>query len=154
MAKMNPPLRTAEDRMAILEGIRDGSIDMIATDHAPHSAEEKAAEPMWKAPSGITGLETALALGITELVKKGHLTMVQLMEKMSFNPAKLYHFDKGYIEQGAAADLVIFNENELWEVKKEEFASRSSNTPFIGAKLYGRVKYTICQGEIVYTDEI
>lgn len=153
MAKMNPPLRTAEDKEAILEGIRNGSIDMIATDHAPHSAEEKATEPLWKAPSGITGLETALALGVTELVKKGHLTMIQLMEKMSLNPAKLYHFDKGFIEEGADADLVIFDENELWEVKKEEFASKSANTPFIGAKLYGRVKYTICGGEIVYKDE-
>ncbi len=150
MAKMNPPLRTVQDRYEIIEGIKDGSIDMIATDHAPHSAEEKAVEPMWKAPSGIIGLETALALAVTKLVRKGHLTMVQLMEKMSLNPAKLYHFDKGCIEEGADADLVIFDENESWVVTEEEIASKAHNTPFVGTKLYGRVKYTICGGEIVY----
>ena len=153
MAKMNPPLRTVEDRYGIIEGIKDGSIDMIATDHAPHSAEEKAVEPLWKAPSGITGLETALGLAVTKLVRKGHLTMVQLMEKMSLNPAKLYHFDKGCIDEGADADLVIFDENESWVVKTEEMASKAHNTPFIGDTLYGRVKYTICGGKIVYEDK-
>lgn len=153
MAKMNPPLRTVEDRYGIIEGIKDGTIDMIATDHAPHSAEEKAVEPMWKAPSGIIGLETALGLAITKLVRKGHLTMVQLMEKMSLNPAKLYHFDKGYIDEGADADLVIFDENESWIVTEEEIASKACNTPFLGTKLYGRVKYTICSGNVVYEDK-
>ena len=150
MAKMNPPLRTAADRADILEGIRNGSIDMIATDHAPHSAEEKAVTPLWKAPSGIIGLETSLALGVTKLVKEGHLTMVQLMEKMSLNPAKLYHLDRGYLEEGAEADLVIFNENEAWTVTEDELASKSHNTPFLGERLYGRVKYTICGGTVVY----
>ncbi len=150
MAKMNPPLRTAADRADILEGIRNGSIDMIATDHAPHSAEEKAVTPLWKAPSGIIGLETSLALGVTKLVKEGHLTMVQLMEKMSLNPAKLYHLDRGYLEEGAEADLVIFNENEAWKVTEDELASKSHNTPFLGETLYGRVKYTICGGTVVY----
>ena len=140
MAKMNPPLRTEKDRLGIIEGIRDGSIDMIATDHAPHSAEEKAVEPVWKAPSGIIGLETALALAVTNLVKPGHLTMVQLMEKMSLNPAKLYRFDKGSVAEGADADLVIFDENERWTVTEDDVASKSHNTPFIGAELYGRVK--------------
>ena len=149
MAKMNPPLRTEKDRLGIIEGIRDGSIDMIATDHAPHSAEEKAVEPVWKAPSGIIGLETALALAVTNLVKPGHLTMVQLMEKMSLNPAKLYRFDKGSVAEGADADLVIFDENERWTVTEDDIASKSHNTPFIGAELYGRVKYTICGGRIV-----
>ena len=153
MAKMNPPLRTAKDREGIIEGIRDGSIDMIATDHAPHSAEEKAVEPVWKAPSGIIGLETALALAVTNLVKPGHLTMVQLMEKMSLNPAKLYRFDKGSVAEGADADLVIFDENERWTVTEDDIASKSHNTPFIGAELYGRVKYTICGGRIVYEDK-
>ena len=153
MAKMNPPLRTEKDRLGIIEGIRDGSIDMIATDHAPHSAEEKAAEPVWKAPSGIIGLETALALAVTNLVKPGHLTMVQLMEKMSLNPAKLYRFDKGSVAEGADADLVIFDENERWTVTEDDIASKSHNTPFIGAELYGRVKYTICGGRIVYEDK-
>lgn len=153
MAKMNPPLRTEKDRLGIIEGIRDGSIDMIATDHAPHSAEEKAVEPLWKAPSGIIGLETALALAVTNLVKPGHLTMVQLMEKMSLNPAKLYRFDKGSVAEGADADLVIFDENERWTVTEDDIASKSHNTPFIGAELYGRVKYTICGGRIVYEDK-
>ena len=153
MAKMNPPLRTEKDRLGIIEGIRDGSIDMIATDHAPHSAEEKAVEPVWKAPSGIIGLETALALAVTNLVKPGHLTMVQLMEKMSLNPAKLYRFDKGSVAEGADADLVIFDENERWTVTEDDVASKSHNTPVIGAELYGRVKYTICGGRIVYEDK-
>lgn len=153
MAKMNPPLRTEKDRLGIIEGIRDGSIDMIATDHAPHSAEEKAVEPLWKAPSGIIGLETALALAVTNLVKPGHLTMVQLMEKMSLNPAKLYRFDKGSVAEGADADLVIFDENERWTVTEDDIASKSHNTPFIGAELCGRVKYTICGGRIVYEDK-
>lgn len=153
MAKMNPPLRTEKDRLGIIEGIRDGSIDMIATDHAPHSVEEKAVEPVWKAPSGIIGLETALALAVTNLVKPGHLTMVQLMEKMSLNPAKLYRFDKGSVAEGADADLVIFDENERWTVTEDDIASKSHNTPFIGAELYGRVKYTICGGRIVYEDK-
>lgn len=153
MAKMNPPLRTEKDRLGIIEGIKDGSIDMIATDHAPHSAEEKAVEPVWKAPSGIIGLETALALAVTNLVKPGHLTMVQLMEKMSLNPAKLYRFDKGSVAEGADADLVIFDENERWTVTEDDIASKSHNTPFIGAELYGRVKYTICGGRIVYEDK-
>ena len=153
MAKLNPPLRTEKDRLGIIEGIRDGSIDMIATDHAPHSAEEKAVEPVWKAPSGIIGLETALALAVTNLVKPGHLTMVQLMEKMSLNPAKLYRFDKGSVAEGADADLVIFDENERWTVTEDDVASKSHNTPFIGAELYGRVKYTICGGRIVYEDK-
>ena len=152
-AKMNPPLRTEKDRLGIIEGIKDGSIDMIATDHAPHSAEEKAVEPVWKAPSGIIGLETALALAVTNLVKPGHLTMVQLMEKMSLNPAKLYRFDKGSVAEGADADLVIFDENERWTVTEDDIASKSHNTPFIGAELYGRVKYTICGGRIVYEDK-
>lgn len=153
MAKMNPPLRTAADREAIIEGIKDGTIDMIATDHAPHSSEEKAAEPMWKAPSGIIGLETALALAVTNLVKKGHLTTSELMEKMSLNPAKLYHFDKGTLSEGADADIVIFNEDESWTVTENEIASKSCNTPFLGQTLYGRVKYTICGGAVVYEDK-
>jgi len=150
LAKMNPPLRTRADRYEIIEGIKDGTIDMIATDHAPHSAEEKA-RPLTEAPSGIIGLETALALGITKLVRKGHVTIMQLMEKMSLNPARLYNLDKGYIEEGADADIVIFNENEKWKV--ESFVSKSSNSPFIGEELYGKVKYTICAGKVVYEDE-
>lgn len=146
-AKMNPPLRTEKDRQAIIAGLKDGTIDMIATDHAPHSAEEKA-KPLTEAPSGIIGLETALALGITELVEPGHLTLMQLMEKMSKNPARLYGFDYPGIVPGAPADLVIFDEKELWTV--EEFASKACNSPFRGRTLKGKVRYTICGGEIVY----
>lgn len=147
LAKMNPPLRTARDRELLIQGLQDGTIDMIATDHAPHSSDEKA-QPLTKAPSGIIGLETSLALGITELVKKGHLTMVQLMEKMSLNPSRLYHLDCGRLEEGAPADLVIFDEKERWTVDK--FASKAENSPFIGAELEGKVRYTICGGRIVY----
>ena len=149
-AKMNPPLRTEADRRALIEGLKDGTIDMIATDHAPHSAEEKA-RPLTEAPSGIIGLETALALGITELVRTGELTIAQLMEKMSFNPACLYHLEKGWLTEGEDADLVLFDENEEWT--PGDYASKASNSPFTGWKLYGKVKYTICGGEIVYEDE-
>lgn len=152
LAKMNPPLRTEADRQALIEGLKDGSIDMIATDHAPHSMEEKA-RPLageTPAPSGITGLETALALGITCLVKEGHLTVAELMDKMSYQPARLYHLDCGRMEEGAPSDLVIFDENEIWKV--EEFASKASNSPFTGEELTGKVKYTICNGTVVYAD--
>ena len=118
---------------------------MIATDHAPHSREEKD-RPLTAAPSGILGLETALALGITSLVKPGHLTMAQLMEKMSSNPARLYKLDCGRMEAGAPADLVIFDENRQWTVKG--FESKSSNSPFLGETLTGQVVYTIC---LLYT---
>lgn len=148
LAKMNPPLRTEKDRLAIIEGLKDGTIDLIATDHAPHSAEEKAKNPMWTAPSGITGLETSLGLGISFLVKPGHLTLMQLLEKMTCNPAKLYKLPGGSIELGAPADFVIFNPDEEWTVT--EFASKSTNTPFTGEKLFGKIHYTICAGEIVY----
>ena len=148
LAKMNPPLRTEADRLAIIEGLKDGTIDLIATDHAPHSAEEKAANPMWTAPSGITGLETSLGLGITSLVKPGHLTLMQLLEKMTCNPAKLYKLPGGSIEVNTPADFVIFNPDEEWTV--DNFASKSTNTPFKGYKLLGKIHYTICNGKVVY----
>ncbi len=149
LAKMNPPLRTEKDRQAIIDGLKDGSIDIIATDHAPHSPEEKAKE-LTQAPSGIIGLETALGLAVTNLVRPGHLTMLQLMEKMSLNPAKLYRLDSGSAKEGREADLVIFDPEEEWTVG--EFVSKSTNSPFIGEKLFGKVKYTICGGRIVYQD--
>lgn len=150
LAKMNPPVRTEKDKEKIIEGLKDNTIEIIATDHAPHSKEEKERE-LTKAPSGIIGLETSLALGVTNLVKKGHLTLLELLEKMTINPAKFYKLDAGTIEEGKFADLVIFDENEEWIVP-EKFASKASNTPFIGEKLYGKVKYTICNGKIVYRD--
>lgn len=149
LAKMNPPLRTEEDRMAIIEGIADGAIDMIATDHAPHSKEEK--DKIFKdAPSGIIGLETALSLGITELVDKNYITINKLIELMSLNPAKLYNIEAGSIEEGKAADLVIIDPGEEWTVG--EFLSKSCNSPFTGQVLKGKVKYTICNGKVVYED--
>lgn len=150
LAKMNPPLREEEDRLAIIEGLRDGTIDMIATDHAPHSEEEKKNE-ITKAPSGIIGLETSLSLGIRELVNKGYLTMAELMDRMSAGPAKLYHLDAGYLEVDGPADMVIFNQEETW--KAGDYASKSSNSPFTGEVLPGVVHYTICGGKIVYRND-
>ena len=147
LAKMNPPLRSEKDRIAIIGGLRDGTIDLIATDHAPHSEEEKA-KPLTEAPSGITGLETLLGLGITSLVIPGHLTLSELLEKMTCNPAALYHLPGGSIEVSAPADFVIFDPEEKWTV--DNFVSKSSNSPFIGKELYGKIHYTICGGEIVY----
>ena len=150
LAKMNPPLREEKDRLAIIAGLKDNTIDLIATDHAPHSAEEKAVEPMWKAPSGILGLETSLALGITSLVKPGHLTMMELLEKMTSNPASLYKLPGGSIEIDAPADFVVFDPDKTWVAG--EVLSKSSNTPFTGWELTGKVIYTICGGEIVYQE--
>lgn len=146
LAKMNPPLRTEADRQAIIRGLADGTIDLIATDHAPHSAEEKA-RPLTAAPSGIIGLETSLALGITSLVRPGHLTLPHLLEKMTVNPARLYHLNAGRIAPGMPADLVLFDPDEAWI--PQTYASLSSNSPFTGKKLFGKVKYTICEGKIV-----
>ncbi|MDE7178795.1 MAG: dihydroorotase [Lachnospiraceae bacterium] len=146
-AKMNPPLREEADRLAIIEGLRDGTIDMIATDHAPHSAEEKE-KPLTEAPSGIIGLETALSLGIRELVNKGCLSLMELIEKMSLAPAKLYHLDAGYLKEGGPADLVVFDPNREWVVNN--FASKAANSPFVGETMPGVINYTICGGKIVY----
>ena len=152
LAKMNPPLREEEDRLAIIEGLKDGTIDLIATDHAPHSRQEKAMG-ITEAPSGIIGLETALSLGIRELVNKGHLTYPELFHRMSTAPAALYHLPGGNIAVGEVADLVIFAPEEKWVVREEEFFSKSSNSPFIGETMPGVVCYTICAGSIVYQKE-
>lgn len=149
LAKVNPPIRTEEDREAIIQGLADGTIDIIATDHAPHSREEKAKD-MMLAPSGMIGLETALALGITNLVKPGYLSISHFLKKLTVNPADLYHLDGGYIAVGGKADMVLFDEHESWTV--ENFRSKSENSPFIGESLQGKVKYTICNGKIVYQD--
>ncbi len=149
LAKMNPPLRSEEDRMEIIRGLADGTIDIIATDHAPHSREEKE-RPITAAPSGIIGLETSLALGITSLVRPGHLTLISLLEKMTVNPARLYHLPAGNIAVGENADLVLFDPEERWQPR--EYASLSSNSPFTGWELYGKVKMTICGGKMIYRD--
>lgn len=150
LAKVNPPLRTEEDRYALIQGLKDDVIDMIATDHAPHSREEKA-KGIEEAPSGMIGLETALALGITYLVRKGHMTLPHLLEKMTVKPAELYQLDGGSLKVGARADLIVFDEREKWVA--ERFHSKSENSPFIGAELVGKIKYTICSGQVVYMDE-
>lgn len=151
LARVNPPIRTEEDRQAILEGLKDGTLDIISTDHAPHSREEKERD-IREAPSGMIGLETSLALGITNLVKAGHLSLVDLLEKMTVNPARLYGLDAGALYVGGPADLAIFDENERWIVP-DTFYSKANNSPFIGEELAGRVKYTICAGKIVYQDK-
>ena len=146
-ARMNPPVRTEEDRQAIIRGLQDGTIDMIVTDHAPHTAEEKAL-PLEEAPSGIIGLETSLGLGIRSLVEPGYLTLLELIRLMSSNPAGFYRMIPGSITEDAPADLVLFHEQELW--RAEQFASKASNSPFLGWELPGKVHYTICAGRIVY----
>ena len=146
-ARMNPPLREEEDRQAIIEGIVDGTIDMIVTDHAPHSKEEKA-RPLAEAPSGIIGLETSLALGIKSLVQPGHITLMKLIELMSTNPAKLYRMEPGSIQEGSPADVVIFGEDEEWVAG--DYASKAENSPFTGWTLPGKVRFTICNGKVVY----
>lgn len=149
LAKMNPPLRTEADRDAIIEGLRDGTIDIIATDHAPHTEAEKSVE-FTKAPSGIIGLETAFGLGFTNLVKTGKLSLMELIRKMTINPSELYKLERGTVEVGAVADLVIVDTEEEFTVDK--FNSKSSNSPYVGEKLFGKIKYTICDGKIVYRD--
>ena len=146
-ARMNPPLRTQEDKEEIIKGIVDGTIDMIVTDHAPHSKEEKD-RPMANAPSGITGIETSLALGIKSLVQPGHISLMKLIELMSANPLKFYNIEPEKIQAGQKADLVIFGENEEWVVT--DYASKAVNSPFTGWKLPGKIHYTICKGKIVY----
>jgi dihydroorotase len=150
LAKMNPPLREEADRLAIVEGLRDGTIDIIATDHAPHSIDEKQ-KAITEAPSGIIGLETALALGITNLTSKGEISEERLIECMSLNPARMYGLKAGTLSIGADADIVIFNPNETYI--PQEYASKSSNSPFTGMELKGKVKYTIVKGEVVYSEK-
>lgn len=147
-AKLNPPLRREEDRLAAIKGLQDGTIDVIATDHAPHTHEEKDQE-LTKAPSGMTGLETSLQLGLTHLVDEEYLTLSQLLEKMTLNPANLYGFDAGYLAEGGPADIVIFDDKKK-VVIENDFASKANNTPFINQELTGQVKFTICAGNVVY----
>jgi dihydroorotase len=147
MAKMNPPLRKEEDRLAIIKGIADGTIETIATDHAPHTLQEKQQE-FKEAPSGIIGLETSLGLGIRELVHKGYMDMSTLLSRMTVEPARIYGLDAGKIQVGGDADLVIFNEEET--KCYDSFKSKAENTPFKGENIPGKVHYTICRGEVVY----
>ena len=147
--KVNPPLRGRDDVNAIREGLKDGTIDVIASDHAPHTESEKEVE-FERAEFGVIGLETELAVSITELLKAGLLDWAKLVKKLAFNPAKILGVDKGTLGIGKDADIVIVEPQKEWLVKKENFASKSGNSPFIGMKLKGVVEYTICGGKIVY----
>ena len=157
-AKMNPPLRTKEDRLATIEGLKDGTISMIATDHAPHAYEEKAgAEAITRSLSGIIGLESAFPLAVTNLVKPGYMTLYQVMERFTKGPAELYGFNCKGVVKGEEADLIIYDPDE--EFIYERSFSKSSNSPFLkenwqGEKLYGKIYMTIIDGKIVYNDGV
>ena len=142
--RMNPPLRADADKQAVIEGLKDGAIDCIATDHAPHTSQDKA--DFEAAPNGVIGLQTALSASYTALVKTGVLTMQDLVRVMSENPLKIAHLDGG-------SDLILFDPCEVWVVEKENLAGKSKNTPFKGMELHGKVKMTICRGKIVYEDK-
>ena len=148
-AKMNPPLREEKDKEEIIKGLKDGTIDAIITDHAPHTEEEKA-KGLSTAPNGIIGFETALAATITNLIKPGYIDYMDMVRLMSYTPAKILGIDRGEIKEGAIADLTIFDPNKEYVYTKESIVSKSKNTPWIGIKLTGEVKYTIWNGRVVY----
>lgn len=150
--KMNPPLRSRADVNALKNALRDNIMDVIATDHAPHGEEEKA-KSMSEAPFGIVGLETAFSLTMTELVEAGYLTPMQMVEKMSLNPAKILGINKGSLAVGQMADIVVADPKQHYRIDVNEFVSKGKNTPFHGKEVVGRVKTTIVAGEIVYQDE-
>ncbi|MGH2735096.1 MAG: dihydroorotase [Actinomycetota bacterium] len=153
MTKVNPPLRTADDVRAIIAGLADGTIDAIATDHAPHAREEKDQEFTY-APPGMLGLETALGLALTELLEPGHVTLLEAMRLMSAGPARILGLDRqgGPVESGRPANLVIFDPSATWKVDPEAFHSKSRNTPFAGRTLTGKVLHTIFEGRVTVRD--
>lgn len=148
-AKMNPPLREEKDRLAIIEGIKDGTIDCVITDHAPHAEEEKA-RGLATAPNGIIGFETALGATITNLVDKGLITYLDMVRVMCYNPAKLLKIDRGEIAEGKVADITIFDPNRKYVFLKDRIVSKSKNTPWINKELKGQVRYTIVSGRVVF----
>jgi dihydroorotase len=148
-AKMNPPLRTAKDVEALREALRDGTVDVIATDHAPHHYDAKERE-FDDAPFGVIGLETALALGITELVRPGILTLSQLIDRMSCAPARVFNLPGGTLRPGSAADVTVFDPEARWKVDPERFYSKSRNTPFAGWEVFGKVVMTVVGGRVVF----
>lgn len=150
MARVNPPLRTAKDIKGIIAGLKDGTIDAIATDHAPHSAEEKA-RTLTRAPSGMIGLETSLAVTLTELYHTGKMKLPEIIKRMTYNPASILRLSsKGRLSLGSDADITIFDPEEVWTIDPEQFASKARNTPFAGRQVKGKVKYTIVGGNIIY----
>jgi len=151
-AKMNPPLREPEDREAIRSALRDGTIDVICTDHAPHHYDAKERE-FDDAPNGIIGLETALGLAVTELVATGLLSLADLVTRMSVMPARIFNLPGGTLAPGAAADVVVLDPGMAWTVRPEEFFSKSRNTPFTGRRLTGRAETTIVRGQVVFARE-
>ena len=144
--RMNPPLRTEEDRLALIEGLQDGTLDAIATDHAPHSPEEKA--DFFKAPNGSIGMETSLAATLTAL--QGKMSLSEILEKMSVNPARILGIPGGTLREGANADVILFDPEKEWVVDPEKLHGKSKNTPFKGRKLKGKVVLTIFRGRVVY----
>lgn len=148
-AKMNPPLRTAKDVEALREAVKDGTIDMIATDHAPHHYDEKERE-FADAPNGIIGLETALAVSVTNLVETGHIDFHTLVEKMSCAPARLFGLPGGTLAKGSLADVTVFDPARSWRVDPSEFLTKGRNTPYAGMTLTGRAVCTIVGGSVVY----
>ncbi|HEX7019024.1 MAG TPA: dihydroorotase [Gemmatimonadaceae bacterium] len=151
-AKMNPPLRTADDVAALQEGVKDGTIDLIATDHAPHHYDEKERE-FADAPNGIVGLETALAVNVTWLVKPGIIDLPVLIEKMSCAPARVFRLEGGTLRRGAVADVTVFDATREWVVQADKFRSKGRNTPYSGRTLTGRARYTLVGGRVVFRDE-
>lgn len=148
-AKMNPPLRTAKDVEALREAVKDGTIDMIATDHAPHHYDEKERE-FADAPNGIIGLETALAVSVTNLVETGHIDFRTLVEKMSCAPARLFGLPGGTLARGSPADVTVFDPVQSWRVEPHEFLTKGRNTPYAGMTLRGRAICTIVAGIVVH----
>lgn len=149
--KMNPPLRSVKDRQALIEGLLDGTIDIIATDHAPHAKDEKN-QPMTRAPFGIVGSETAFPLLYTHFVKSGEWTLQQLVDYITIKPAQVFDLPYGTLTEGAVADLTLINLDEAYELKAQDFLSKSSNTPFLGEKVYGKTLFTMVDGEIRYEE--
>lgn len=150
--KMNPPLREEEDIQAIIEGLQDGTIDCIATDHAPHTRTEKNV-PFQEAPFGIVGLETLLGCVIKGLVNPGYLSIEKAIQLLTKNPANIIKINAGTLRIGVPADITIFNPEEEWVVTEDYFYSKSSNSPFVGTKLCGKVKCTLCCGKVLYADK-
>lgn len=151
--KVNPPIREEKDRLAVIEGLKDGTLDCIVTDHAPHHADDKNVE-YDLAAFGISGIETSFALSYTALVRSGEMTLGELVKKMSYHPAEILHLEGGAIEVGGVADFTIVDLNEEWTIDRTKFVSKGKNTPFHGRKVYGKVKYTVVDGELKYEEKV